>query len=110
MQFPLELDWVRTENALREFWVQAVDIWLDGGWAMIAIATISLVLFAVGMRVHLDLRAKRFTTVPERTWRRWIEHPRERYGPIGRLIDRAIKKPNQMAQNNTSRATIDNDI
>lgn len=68
-------------------WEQAEGIWLSGGWAMIAIATIALVMFAMGMHVYLHLRSKGFQSVPEETWRRWLDHPAERRGPVGALLD-----------------------
>jgi biopolymer transport protein ExbB len=68
-------------------WEQALTIWLSGGWAMVGIATIAMVLFALGVNMHLRLRAKGFLSVPEKTWRRWIERPSERKGPVGELLD-----------------------
>ncbi|MEZ5978087.1 MAG: MotA/TolQ/ExbB proton channel family protein [Planctomycetota bacterium] len=70
-----------------ELWSAARKIWLDGGWAMIAIAVIAFVMFSVGMRLFLALRRKGFKHVPERTWRRWIDAPDERRGRIGTLLD-----------------------
>lgn len=67
---------------------EAQTIWRAGGWAMIAIAAIALVMFCVGLRVWVKLRRKRFRAVSEPTWRRWIEHPEERRGPVGRLVER----------------------
>jgi biopolymer transport protein ExbB len=72
---------------LGAFVEEAGAIWVSGGWAMIAIALTALVLFAVGMHVFLGLRGKAFRSVPERTWRRWIDHPAERQGRIGALLD-----------------------
>lgn len=72
---------------LNTFWEQAFTIWLSGGWCMIAIALNALVLFALGMHVHLKLRGKGLQSVPEKTWRHWIDHPTERKGPIGDLLD-----------------------
>lgn len=74
-------------DALRGQWERALEIWESGGWAMIAIAVIALVLFSLGMRVLLDLRARRFRKIPERVWRRWVDHPGERVGPLGELLD-----------------------
>jgi biopolymer transport protein ExbB len=54
---------------------------------MIALAVNALVLFALGVHVHLKLRAKGFKSVPEKTWRHWINHPDERNGSIGELLD-----------------------
>jgi len=67
-------------------WVQAVVIWVAGGWAMIAIAVIALVLFALGCHVFLKLKEKGFESIDESKWRRWIDHPEERRGPIGDQI------------------------
>ena len=72
---------------LTNLWEQASVIWLSGGWAMVAIAVNALVMFALGMHVHLKLREKGFLSVPEKKWRRWITHPAERKGPIGELLN-----------------------
>jgi biopolymer transport protein ExbD len=73
--------WMRTQ------WGQAVEIWISGGWAMVGIAAIALVMFSVGTSVQLQLRQKGFLSVRESTWRRWIDHPAERKGPIGDLLE-----------------------
>jgi biopolymer transport protein ExbB len=72
---------------LGALWEKACALWLAGGWAMIGIAAVALVMFATGLHVYLRLRAKGFGSVPERIWRRWIDHPDEREGPIGELLD-----------------------
>lgn len=66
---------------------QAMAIWLSGGWAMLAIAANALVMFALGMHVYFKLAGKGFIGMREKTWRRWIDHPGERKGPIGELLD-----------------------
>jgi biopolymer transport protein ExbB len=71
------------ESLLRE----APAIWVAGGWAMIAIALVALVMFGMGMHVFLGLHSKGFQSVPESKWREWIDRPDERKGPIGRLLD-----------------------
>jgi biopolymer transport protein ExbB len=65
----------------RELWAQALEIWVAGGWGMIAIAVDALVLFALGFHVWLRLREKGFLSVPQKTWRRWLYAPGERRGP-----------------------------
>jgi biopolymer transport protein ExbB len=72
---------------LRALWEQAVAIWLSGGWGMIALAVNALVMIALGMHVLLRLREKGYQTVPEKTWRHWINHPGQRRGPIGELLN-----------------------
>ena len=68
-------------------WDQAFEIWLAGGWAMIAIAVVALTMFAIGVNMYLKLNAKGFSRVPEKIWRRWIDNPEQRKGPIGRLLN-----------------------
>jgi biopolymer transport protein ExbB len=74
-------------EAARGLLEQAFEIWLSGGWAMVAIGITAIVLFGMGMHVYLGLREKRFESVSEKTWRRWIDRPDERRGPIGELLD-----------------------
>jgi biopolymer transport protein ExbB len=68
-------------------WEQAVAIWLSGGWGMIALAVNALVMLALGMHVLFKLREKGYQSVPEKTWRRWIDHPADRRGPVGELLN-----------------------
>lgn len=68
-------------------WSQATGIWLDGGWAMVPIAVIACAMFGMGAHLHLCLRRKSRIAIREDVWRRWIDHPRERSGPLGELLD-----------------------
>lgn len=83
----------RILTSIVEFWTSATDIWAQGGWAMIAIAAIALVMFSVGMNILLKLRETGFRQVDEATWRRWIKHPEEREGPVGKMIDLVTEAP-----------------
>ena len=65
---------------------EAVAIWLSGGWAMVAIAIVALVMFGTATHLWLRLRAKGFASVPERRWRTWVSRPQEGEGPIGGMI------------------------
>jgi biopolymer transport protein ExbB len=71
-----------------ELWGRAAGLWLAGGWCMPPIALTAFALFALGFHVQLRLRAKGFLAVPESKWRRWLDAPEERRGPIGRLLAR----------------------
>jgi biopolymer transport protein ExbB len=68
-------------------WKQAIVIWIAGGWCMPGIALAALVMFALGLNVQLKLRQTGFLSIPEKTWRRWIDHPDQRKGPIGEMLD-----------------------
>ena len=81
------LDEPAAASQLQTLWANAWDIWHKGGWAMLAIMVNALLLFGVGVHTQLRLMAKGFRSVPEKTWRIWIEHPKHREGKLGRLID-----------------------
>lgn len=80
-----------TEYFQRLF-AETAAIWVAGGWAMWPIAMTAFVLFSIGTGVAMSLTGKGFQSVPESTWRRWIDHPRDRHGPIGRLLDRVVAR------------------
>ena len=71
----------------QELFEQALEIWRSGGWAMVAIAAVALVMFGLGVHVWFRLRDTEFHRVPESTWSRWIDAPEEREGPVGELLD-----------------------
>jgi len=73
-------------GALARLWSDAVAIWISGGWAMIPIAIVALLMFGIGTHLHLRLREKGYDRVPERRWRTWIDDPHAREGPLGELI------------------------
>jgi len=69
---------------------RAVDVWVAGGWGMIALAVNALILFGVGFHVWFRLRGRRGGRIRETTWRGWIDRPEDRRGPIGELISFAM--------------------
>lgn len=66
---------------------QAFIIWKAGGWCMPPIGLAALVMFALGVHVYLRLGEKQFLSISEKKWRQWIDHPEERKGPIGEMLD-----------------------
>lgn len=65
---------------------QAIEIWISGGWAMIGIAAIAVVMFWFGLHVRFKLLGLGFLALREKTWRRWLDYPEEAEGPIGEVI------------------------
>ena len=68
------------------FWAHAVEIWIAGGWALVAIAVVAFAMFAIALKTAFNLVGKEYL-VPERRWRRWIAEPERRRGPLGRLLE-----------------------
>lgn len=69
------------------FWSDTLEIWLGGGWAMVAIAAVAFIMFGVGMHILMSLPGRSLSRVPESRWRRWIDEPSEREGLIGELLE-----------------------
>jgi biopolymer transport protein ExbB len=67
-------------------WQEAMRIWISGSWCMPPLALLAFAAFALGINTHLRLQSRRFQTIPEPVWRRWIEVPSRREGPLGELI------------------------
>ncbi len=65
---------------------ETAAIWTAGGWCMPPIAVTGFLMFGIGFHILMKLRATGFQSVKERTWRRWVEDPAERRGPVGDLI------------------------
>lgn len=68
-------------------WERALGIWLDGGWAMVALAIVAFAIFGIGTDLFITIRSKRFQWMREETWRSWIADPSRRRGRIGRILD-----------------------
>jgi biopolymer transport protein ExbB len=75
---------------MKQFVQQAADIWIAGGWAMIALAINALILFGIGLNTWLKLKSRDYRKVPEATWRDWIRDPGKRRGRLGDLIEFAM--------------------
>lgn len=75
------------EESRLPLWERAVGIWIDGGWAMIALAVVAFAIFGIGTDLFLTLRSKGFHGLRDETWRSWIEHPDRRRGRVGRILD-----------------------
>jgi biopolymer transport protein ExbB len=77
---------------MSELFAQALEIWRSGGWAMYALAADAMLLFVIGINLWIKFRG-RGRKVPEVRWRKWIEHPDQRRGRVGALIDSVLGAP-----------------
>jgi biopolymer transport protein ExbB len=71
---------------MRQLFEQAIEIWLSGGWAMIALGLNALILFFVGSNMWLNFKTMGLKAVPEKKWRKWVKDPEKGRGRIGELI------------------------
>ena len=70
-----------TEPDTLGLWGQAVETWMDGGWAMIPLAVVAFIIFGLGTDLYMTLRGKGFKRLSESAWREWIDTPDRRRGP-----------------------------
>jgi biopolymer transport protein ExbB len=92
--------WQQITGQVAALWQQAVSIWVSGGSSMIALAVDGLFMFALGIHIYLKLKEKGYQSVPEKIWRHWINHPAERRGMIGELLDQ-VDGANDLEQMST---------
>lgn len=75
-----------TQDSIMQFARDTKELWLSGGWAMIAIATVAMLMFALGIHILIRLWSTGHRFVPERVWRQWLDDPSAARGRVGRVI------------------------
>lgn len=65
---------------------QIVHIWKAGGWVMIPLLVLALLMFWVGVRLWLHLRNRQFRWLAETEWKEWVRRPQIGYGEVGEMI------------------------
>ncbi len=76
-------------EALVKLWNEAKEIWLSGGWGMIALALNGVVIFAMGLVVFMRLKKSGVGMSPEKVFARW-KKGKKIAGPLGKVLDRAM--------------------
>jgi len=67
-----------------------LQIWEAGGWVMIPLCVLGLMMFWTGMRLWMHLRRRQFRKLPESEWKRWVRHPEQAQGEVGDMIRYAV--------------------
>jgi biopolymer transport protein ExbB len=63
-----------------------LSIWTAGGWVMIPLLVLALMMFWLALRLWLRLQLLGFHRVPESEWLDWIKHPNRGRGGVGEMI------------------------
>jgi biopolymer transport protein ExbB len=70
-----------------ELFIEKVwNVWLAGGWTMIPLAILSLLIYSQALRLLLYFSARQHRRLPRDTWRRWVSRPQEAEGEVGEII------------------------
>ena len=63
-----------------------IDIWLSGGWVMITLAGLAVLLYANGFQLLLFLRKGNLELGHDSEWLGWIQNPENAQGRAGESI------------------------
>lgn len=63
-----------------------IDIWLSGGWVMITLAGLAVLLYANGFQLLLFLRKGNLELGHDSEWLGWIQNPENAQGRAGEII------------------------
>ncbi len=63
-----------------------LQIWTAGGWVMIPLLIVALLMFFTAARLWLDLSRRQFRKVSEDQWKGWVLNPAQGEGEIGEII------------------------
>ncbi len=65
---------------------QIIGIWLSGGWVMIPLALLAVLIYAIGLQLLLYLRKGNMELGHESEWLVWIQEPAKAKGRAGEII------------------------
>ncbi len=65
---------------------EVLGLWVSGGFIMIPLAILGVVLYGLLAGVLLELRGSEFATTPADEWMHWVDQPREARGLVGEAV------------------------
>lgn len=65
---------------------QIIAIWLSGGWVMIPLAILAVLIYSNGIQLLLFLRRRNVQLGNESEWVSWIHNPAQAKGRAGEII------------------------
>lgn len=69
-----------------DFFTFVWQTWVEGGWLMIPLAGLALLIYFEAMGLILRLRRSRVKKTPREVWSQWIDNPSLGSGHIGEVI------------------------
>lgn len=67
-------------------WEKIVGIWLSGGWVMIPLAFLAVLIYSNGIQLLLFLRRGNVQLGKESQWLQWVYNPEQAEGRVGEII------------------------
>lgn len=69
-----------------EFFQFVIQTWMEGGWLMIPLAGLALLIYFEAMALILRLGRSKVKKTPRETWSEWLDNPQKGEGHIGDVI------------------------
>lgn len=63
-----------------------LSIWIAGGWLMLPLFGLGMVIYFTVFQLYFQLRSRRHLAVDPNLWAHWIDKPDEGEGEIGRIV------------------------
>jgi biopolymer transport protein ExbB len=63
-----------------------IDIWLSGGWVMIPLALLAVLIYSTGIQLLLFLRKGNVQLGNDSQWLQWVYNPHQAEGSAGEII------------------------
>ncbi|MFO8026915.1 MAG: MotA/TolQ/ExbB proton channel family protein [Opitutales bacterium] len=63
-----------------------IDIWLSGGWVMIPLALLAVLIYSTGIQLLLFLRKGNVQLGNDSQWLQWVYDPKQAKGRAGEII------------------------
>lgn len=61
-------------------------LWVDGGWTMIPLFVVALLIYISGIRLLIHLFNLAYNKIPDSQWLAWVRNPSEGSGEVGEII------------------------
>lgn len=65
---------------------EVLAIWIAGGWLMLPLFGLGLVIYFSVFQLYFQLRTRRHLQVDPNLWAHWVDKPAEGQGEIGRIV------------------------
>lgn len=65
---------------------EVISIWIAGGWLMVPLFILGLVIYFSVFELYFQLRSRRFLKLDSDLWGHWVDQPTDAQGEVGHII------------------------
>lgn len=68
-------------------WLREIlSVWSDGGWVMVPLAIVGVVMYSIALQLMLYFSKRDFRRIPREIWTEWVKDPTKGEGEVGEII------------------------